>query len=123
MDLMEPHFHKNHHVTYDSFFTSPALMDDLLDKSTHSTGTVIKTRKGMPASFRTSPVQCKNQGWGDGHSLGRQKSSLFVNYHWFPTVHTGSHFLIYKLYSHRLKVAADVGMLSSGYERSNDLHG
>lgn len=57
IDLMEPHFHKNHHVTYDSFFTSPALMYDLLDKSTHSTGTVIKTRKGMPASFRTTPVQ------------------------------------------------------------------
>ena len=57
MDLMEPHFHKNHHVTYDSFFTSPALMDDLLDKSTQSTGTVIKTRKGMPPSFRTTPVQ------------------------------------------------------------------
>ena len=48
----------------------------------------------MPASFRTSPVQCKNQGWGDGHSFGRQKSSLLVNYHWFPTVHTYSHGLI-----------------------------
>ena len=57
MDLMETRFHKNHHVTYDSFFTSPILMYDLLDKSTHSTGTVIKTRKGMPASFCTTPVQ------------------------------------------------------------------
>ena len=64
-----------------------------------STGTVIKTRKGMPTSFRTTPVQkgeihVKKQGWGDGHSLGRQKSSLLVNYHWFPTVHTCSHGLI-----------------------------
>ena len=32
-------------------------MYDLLDKSTHSTGTVIKIRKGMPASFCTTPVQ------------------------------------------------------------------
>lgn len=57
MDLMEPHFYKDHHVTYDSFFTSPALVYDLLDKGTHSTGTVIKTRKGMPSSFKTTPIQ------------------------------------------------------------------
>lgn len=57
MDLMEPHFYKNHHITYDSFFTSPALVYDLLDKGTHSTGTVIKTRKGMPSSFKTTPIQ------------------------------------------------------------------
>eukprot|EP00105_Crassostrea_gigas_P035780 XP_019919928.1 PREDICTED: uncharacterized protein LOC105320943 [Crassostrea gigas] len=57
MDLMEPRFYKDHHVTYDSFFTSPALVYELLDKGTHSIGTVIKTRKGMPSSFKTTPIQ------------------------------------------------------------------
>ena len=100
MDLMELHFHKNHHVTYDIFFTSPALMYDLLDKSTNSTGTVIKTRNeclqvfALPLFRNLRWNTCKNQGWGDGHSLGRQKSSLLVKYHWFTTVHTCSHALI-----------------------------
>ncbi|XP_052682713.1 uncharacterized protein LOC128163207 [Crassostrea angulata] len=57
MDPMEPHFYKDHHVTYESFFTSPALVYDLLDKRSHSTGTVINTRKGMPSSFKTTPIQ------------------------------------------------------------------
>uniref|UniRef100_A0A8W8NMG7 PiggyBac transposable element-derived protein domain-containing protein n=1 Tax=Magallana gigas TaxID=29159 RepID=A0A8W8NMG7_MAGGI len=54
---MEPRFYKDHHVTYDSFFTSPALVYYLLDKGTRSTGTVIKTRKGMPSNFKTTPIQ------------------------------------------------------------------
>ncbi|XP_061170531.1 piggyBac transposable element-derived protein 4-like [Saccostrea echinata] len=57
MDLMEPHFYKEHHITFDSFFTSPKLVYDLLDKQTHSTGTVIKSRKDMPSSFKNAIMQ------------------------------------------------------------------
>ena len=49
MDLVRPHFDKNQHVTMDNWFTSPKL-----DRGTLSTGSVIATRKGMPASFKTS---------------------------------------------------------------------
>ena len=54
MDLVRPHFDKNHHVTMDNWFTSPKLVKDLLDRGTLSTGSVIATRKGMPASFKTA---------------------------------------------------------------------
>lgn len=37
MDLMEPHFYKDHRLTYDNFFTSPAFVYHRLDKGTHST--------------------------------------------------------------------------------------
>ncbi|VDI83519.1 Hypothetical predicted protein [Mytilus galloprovincialis] len=56
-ELMRPHFNKEHHVTVDSFFTSPKLVHDLKDKGTFCTGTVIKTRRGMPKSYRTAKLQ------------------------------------------------------------------
>jgi hypothetical protein len=31
MDLVAPHFGKNHHVTMDNWFTSPKLLQDLID--------------------------------------------------------------------------------------------
>jgi hypothetical protein len=31
MDLAAPHFGKNHHVTMDNWFTSPKLLQDLID--------------------------------------------------------------------------------------------
>ncbi|CAG2252077.1 unnamed protein product [Mytilus edulis] len=56
-ELMTPHLNKEHHVTVDSFFTSPKLVHDLKDKGTFCTGTVIKTRRGMPKSYRTAKLQ------------------------------------------------------------------
>ena len=54
MNLMRPHLNKQHHVTFDSYFTSPKLVHELFDYGTHSTGTVITSRKGMPPSFRNT---------------------------------------------------------------------
>ncbi|CAC5395925.1 unnamed protein product [Mytilus coruscus] len=56
-ELMTPHFNKEHHVTVDSFFTSPKLVHDLKDNGTFCTGTVIKTRRGMPKSYRNAKLQ------------------------------------------------------------------
>ncbi|VDI81957.1 Hypothetical predicted protein, partial [Mytilus galloprovincialis] len=54
MDLVRPHFGKNHHVTMDNWFSSPKLMNDLRNRGTYATGTVIASRKGLPASFKTA---------------------------------------------------------------------
>ena len=54
MDLVRPHFGKNHHVTMDNWFTSPKLLTDLRNRGTYGTGTVIVRRKGLPPSFRTT---------------------------------------------------------------------
>ena len=51
MDLVRPHFDKNHHVTMDNWFTSPKLVKDLLNRGTLSTGSVIATRKGYPRAL------------------------------------------------------------------------
>ncbi|CAC5420054.1 unnamed protein product [Mytilus coruscus] len=56
MDLMRPHFGNQHHVTIDSWFTSPKLVHDLRNRGTYCTGTVITTRKGMPQRFRKARV-------------------------------------------------------------------
>lgn len=54
MDLVRPHFGKNHHVTMDSWFTSPQLMNDLRNRGTYATGSVLARRKGLPASFKNA---------------------------------------------------------------------
>ncbi|CAC5400023.1 unnamed protein product [Mytilus coruscus] len=54
MDLVRPHFGKNHHVTMDNWFSSSKLMNDLRNRGTYATGTVIARRKGLPASFKTA---------------------------------------------------------------------
>ena len=53
MELVAPHFGKNHHVTMDNWFTSPKLLQDLRNRGTYATGTVVVKRKGLPQSFKT----------------------------------------------------------------------
>ncbi|CAC5381293.1 unnamed protein product [Mytilus coruscus] len=67
LDLMRPYFGNQHHVTIDSWFTSPKLVHDLRNRGTYCTGTVITTRKGMPQSFRKAKlpkgrILAKSQG-------------------------------------------------------------
>jgi hypothetical protein len=54
MELVAPHFGKNHHVTMDTWFTSPKLLQDLRNRGTYATGTVVVKRKGLPQSFKTT---------------------------------------------------------------------
>ena len=71
MDLARPHFDKTLHVTMDNRFTSPKLVKDLLDRGTSSTASVIVTRKGMPASFKTARLP-------KGTVIAKSKGQLFV---------------------------------------------
>ena len=54
MELVASHFGKNHHVTMDNWFTSPKLLQDLRNRGTYATGTVVVKRKGLPQSFKTT---------------------------------------------------------------------
>lgn len=54
MDLMRPHLNRNYHLTVDNWFASPKLFHDLRDSNTYATGTCLKSRIGMPKSFKTT---------------------------------------------------------------------
>ena len=54
MELVAPHFGKNPHVTMDNWFTSPKFLQDLRNRGTYATGTVVVKRKGLPQSFKTA---------------------------------------------------------------------
>lgn len=56
MDLMRPHFGNNHHLTIDSWFSSPKLIHDLRNRLTYATGTVVSSRKGLPPSFKKAKL-------------------------------------------------------------------
>ena len=75
MDLVRPHFDKNHHVTMDNWFTSPKLVKDLLNRGTLSTGSVIATRKGMPARLPKGTVIAKSKG----QLFGSETRKIFDN--------------------------------------------
>ena len=40
MDLMEQYYHKNHHVYFENFYSSPKLLKDLAAKDTFACGTI-----------------------------------------------------------------------------------
>ena len=48
MDLVQMYEGKNHFLYVDNFYTSPALLIDLLKKEIYCTGTVRTNRKGFP---------------------------------------------------------------------------
>ena len=50
---------KNHHVFFDNFFTSEALLQDLLDDDIYACGTARKDRKGFPDKLKK--VKLKNR--------------------------------------------------------------
>ena len=48
MNMTEPFWNKNHHVYFDNFFSSPKLLEDLLERKTYACSTVRVNRKGLP---------------------------------------------------------------------------
>ena len=50
--LMEPYFHRGHHVYTDRFYTSIPLAEKLQDEGTAFTGTAIRNRVGLPDAIR-----------------------------------------------------------------------
>ena len=53
-DLASPYFGKHHAVFCDNFFSSPALMEYLLENNTYSCGTVRVNRKNMPLEYKVT---------------------------------------------------------------------
>ena len=54
MQLMEAYQGKGHCLFIDNFYTSPALLLELLDKGTYCTGTVRTNRRNFPDALRPS---------------------------------------------------------------------
>ena len=52
MNMTKPYHGKFHHVYFDNFFNSPALMEDLLKEKTLACGTVRTNRKGLPKALK-----------------------------------------------------------------------
>ena len=53
MNMTEPFWNKNHHVYFDNFFSSPKLLEDLLERKTYACSTVCVNRKGLPSCAGT----------------------------------------------------------------------
>ena len=60
MDLMEPYQGKGHRLFIDNFYTSPALVYDLLQKGTFSAGTIRTNRKQFPNELKVDKKAKKN---------------------------------------------------------------
>lgn len=60
MDLMEPYQGKGHRLFIDNFYTSPALVYDLLQKGTFSAGTVRTNRKQFPSELKVDKKAKQN---------------------------------------------------------------
>ena len=61
IELVAPNFGRNHHVTMDNWFMSPKLFQDLRNRGTNATGTVVVQRKGLPQSFKTTRLRKSQQ--------------------------------------------------------------
>ena len=56
MDLMEQYYHKNHHVYFDNFHSSPKLLKDLAAKDTFASGTMRIDHGLFSDDFKYSKV-------------------------------------------------------------------
>ena len=75
MNMAHPFLNKNHHLFFDNFFSSPILLDHLLDQQTYACSTVRCTRKDLPPC-------AKNKLRRPGETIVRQRSNLlFTKWH------------------------------------------
>lgn len=51
--LLKPHYHKNHRLYVDNYYTSIPLCDKMLKKDIYVTGTVRANRRGLPAKINS----------------------------------------------------------------------
>lgn len=63
---------KNHHVYFDSFFTSVPLVQDLLAHGVYSCGTIRQNRKGFPQDLRSGNLPRLQSG----QFVGRQTEDM-----------------------------------------------
>ena len=75
MNMARPFLNRNHHVFFDNFFSSPILLDHLLDQQTYACSTVRCTRRDLPPC-------AKNKLRQPGETIVRQRGSLlFTKWH------------------------------------------
>ena len=71
MDLTEPYHHRNHHMYFDRFFSSPALAEAMDNQGTYCCSTVNLNRRGLPGVVR-------NLSLARGAACFQQKANLVV---------------------------------------------
>nr|XP_032821145.1 uncharacterized protein LOC116948512 isoform X2 [Petromyzon marinus] len=60
MSLTQPYWHRNHHVYFDRFFSSPRLLEDMLKCSLYGCSTININRVGLPDEAKQ--LKLRNKG-------------------------------------------------------------
>ena len=71
MNMARPFLNRNHHVSFDNFFSSPILSEHLLDQQTYTCSTVRCTHRDLPPC-------AKNKLHQPGETVVRQRGSLLL---------------------------------------------
>ena len=71
MNMACPFLNQNHHVFFDNFFSSPILLEHLLDQQTYTCSTVRCTPRDLPP-------RAKNKLHQPGETVVRQRGSLLL---------------------------------------------
>ena len=71
MNMARPFLNRNHHVFFDNFFSSPILLEHLLDQQTYTCLTVRCTRRDLPSCS-------KNKLHQPEETVVRQRGSLLL---------------------------------------------
>ncbi|CAH2014457.1 unnamed protein product [Acanthoscelides obtectus] len=70
--LLEPFLDKGHHIYMDNFYNSVQLSEILLQRKTHSTGTLRSNRKGNPKEVTGAKLK-------SGQHIWRRKGNVYVS--------------------------------------------
>uniref|UniRef100_S4RR35 PiggyBac transposable element-derived protein domain-containing protein n=1 Tax=Petromyzon marinus TaxID=7757 RepID=S4RR35_PETMA len=63
MSLTRSYWHRNHHLYFDRYFSSPALLEDLRSRcGTYACGTVSLSRRGLPPPAREVASLLRHRG-------------------------------------------------------------
>ena len=75
MKMARPFLNGNHHVFFDNYFSSPILLDHLLDQQTYARSTVWCTRKDLPPCTKNKLRQLEET------VIWQRESLLFTKWH------------------------------------------
>ena len=87
MKLLEPYRFQGYEVYFDNFYTSPALLDDLVKYEILATGTLNVTRKEVPSEVAAMKHYLDKQPRGSGYYFREKNSNItFCVWHATKTV-------------------------------------
>lgn len=75
MKMAGPFLNGNHHLFFDNYFSSPSLLDHLLDQQTYARLTVWHTRKDLPPCTKNKLRQLEET------VIWQRESLLFTKWH------------------------------------------